>query len=74
VICTGNPRVFSGIPVPVPGIYPYPLCGYGYSHGSTRSDPRVHLDLYPSRVTCRFTTIYFVYIIIKIKLQKKVEN
>jgi hypothetical protein len=33
VIDTGNPRVFSGIPGPGPVEYPYPLWGYGYSHG-----------------------------------------
>ena len=29
VICTGNPRVFSSIPIPVPANYPHPFHGYG---------------------------------------------
>ena len=57
VICTGNPRVFLGIPIPGPGICPYPLCGSRYSHRLTRSNPRVTRYPYPSRVTCGFTTI-----------------
>jgi hypothetical protein len=58
VICMGNPQVFWGIPLPRPGIYPYPLCGSRYSYGSTRSHPRV---------TCGFTTIT-IYILILLLL------
>jgi hypothetical protein len=39
VICTGNPRVFFAVPGPVPVNNPYPLQGYGYSHGLAKINP-----------------------------------
>ena len=72
VICTGNPRVFLGVPIPVPGIYLDPLSGCGFYQGSSGCDSGVYTNPYPWRVTRGFTTIYYLlYRFIERKRKKK---
>jgi hypothetical protein len=55
VNATGNPWVFSGVPIPAPVLYPSPLQGSGFHGGYTISYPY----LYPSRVTPRVLLITY---------------
>jgi hypothetical protein len=41
VNCTGNPRVFFSLPVPVPVINPYPPGGYRFFCGSAHEYPGI---------------------------------
>ena len=69
MIDTGNPRVFSAVPGPVPVEYPYPLWGYGYCCGLAKLDPRVNPYPYPWRVTRGYAlTIEQIFKYLKLKL------
>jgi len=58
VNCTGNPRVFFSIPIPVSEKNPYPHHGYGFSCRSAFSVPQIYPYPYPWRVTRRFYSYY----------------